>query len=41
MSMPECDKRDDDVGAGFLDLRHPGLRRLDDIAGHDIAVEVL
>ena len=33
-------ERDDDVGALFLHLRHPGLGGLDDVAGGDLAVEV-
>ena len=34
-------ERDDDVGALFLHLRHPGLGRLDDVARLDLAVEIL
>ena len=34
-------QRDHDVGALLLDLGHPGLGRLDDVARPDIALEVL
>ena len=34
-------QRDDDIGAGFLHHRHPGLGGLDDVAGLRLAFEVL
>jgi hypothetical protein len=34
-------ERDDDIGALLLHLRHPGLGRLDDVAGLRLAFEVL
>ena len=37
---PRMRKRDDDIGAVLLHLRNPGLGRLDDVAGHDVADEM-